>query len=385
MPYPRKLPSGKWQATVKHPSGKRYTKTDPLRRVVMDWATGLELDIRRGTFVDPNSGRMTLAEWWVKWSGTRVVERATVEKRASVWRVHVEPEFGSWPLSSIQPWDVEAWVARLERAKGSKGAEARASAVRLVKQLLAEAARHKLIRVNPAEGVRTPDGTSHVDRTLSIEEADRLVAAVTMPDRGRPPPRGEKWPRVPDPVNRLLVRVMLDAGLRYEEAGGLHGFRLDLLRKRLRVQEVLERDGTIKAKPKSMAGERWVSLTDELVEGFAALMEGRPREGLVFTTASGGALRYDNWLKRVWNPAVLAAELATPLPTPHDCRHSYGSWLADQGVPPHEIAALMGHASLRSVERYLHASEARMERARGALGARRAHDGSGERERPGSS
>jgi integrase len=90
----------------------------------------------------------------------------------------------------------------------------------------------------------------------------------------------------------------------------------------------------------------------------------------VFTTPSGGPLRYDNWLKRVWNPAVAAAGLATPLPTPHDCRHSYGTWLADNGVAPHEIAALLGHESLRSVERHLHATEQRMERARDALAAR---------------
>ena len=45
MPYPRKLPSGKWQVTVKHPSGKRYTRTDPPKKVVMAW--GLELEAQR--------------------------------------------------------------------------------------------------------------------------------------------------------------------------------------------------------------------------------------------------------------------------------------------------------------------------------------------------
>ena len=77
--------------------------------------------------------------------------------------------------------------------------------------------------------------------------------------------------------------------------------------------------------------------------------------------------------QRLWGPAVRAAELAAPLPTPQDYRHSYGSWLADTGVPPHEIKVLMGYSSLRAVERYIHASEARMDRARDALGARRAH------------
>lgn len=61
-----------------------------------------------------------------------------------------------------------------------------------------------------------------------------------------------------------------------------------------------------------------------------------------------------------------------------------GSWLADNGVQPHEIRDLMGRGSLRAVERYLHTTTVRMDRARSALdgrrsqgpGASRAHGGS---------
>ena len=84
-----------------------------------------------------------------------------------------------------------------------------------------------------------------------------------------------------------------------------------------------------------------VAVTDELVTLLSTHVKGRARDGLVFKDA-GRPFDYSNWLKRVWNRAVADAGIATPLPTPHDCRHSYGSWLAEQGVPPHEIAALMG-------------------------------------------
>jgi integrase len=56
-----------------------------------------------------------------------------------------------------------------------------------------------------------------------------------------------------------------------------------------------------------------------------------------------------------------------PLPTPHDCRHTYGTRLAEQNVPSHEIGALMGHADARSTARYVHAGEIRFERARSAI------------------
>lgn len=384
----RKLPSGKWQAVVKHPSGQRYTKTDALKKVVVAWAEEKQSEIRRGDFIDPGAAKITLAQWWEQWAATRRAERATVAKRESVWRNHVEPAFGSWPLDAIQSWDVEAWVADLARKPSARdpkktvGREAQASAVRLLKQLLSEAVRHRLLRINPAEVVDTPTAPKHVDRTLDVHEADRLLEAITKPGDRAGVPRSEKAPRVPDAESRLLVLTMLDAGLRWQEAAGLHGFRVDLMRRQLMVKEVVERGQRIKAVPKTAAGQRVVPLTDELVAGYSVLLGKRPREGLVFAEADGRPLDYANWLKRVWRPAVAAAGLADPAPTPHDCRHSYGSWLADEGVPPHEIAALMGHGSLRAVERYLHAGEQRHDRARNALGARRAHGEVGERKRP---
>ena len=120
----RKLPSGKWQGIVKHPSGKRYTRTDPLKRVVVEWAADLEQQLRRGEFVDPRAGKMTLTEWWLRWSETQVAERATTSKRESLWRVHVQPAFGPWPLASIQSWGrrvVDRGPRPPRRGEGGRG------------------------------------------------------------------------------------------------------------------------------------------------------------------------------------------------------------------------------------------------------------------------
>jgi integrase len=363
----RKLPSGLWQAVVKHPSGKRFTRTDPLKRVVIEWAEAKHNEIRRGEFVDPNAGRITLSQWWTRWKATWRVERATSSKRESVWSNHIEPYLGEWPIDSIGSWDVESWSSKLDG-----GPHARASAVRLLKQLLHEATRHKLLRIDPSETIDVPAVPKHVDRILSVEEADALVESITKPGE-RPPgtPRRSSSPRVPDEVNQLFVLLMLEAGLRWEEAAGLHGFRVDLMRRMVRVQEVVERGRRIKPQPKTAASQRETPLTDELVARLSIHMAGRDAAELLFTETDGRPLDYSNWLKRVWNPAVVLAGLGEPLPTPHDCRHSYGSWLAENGVGPAEIRDLMGHSSLRAVERYIHTTTVRMERARNALDARR--------------
>lgn len=344
MAHIRKLKSGRWQATVRHPSGQRWSKSDPLKRVVKDWADDVEAKLRRGEFVDPAGGRMTLAVWHSKWLETRRVAIATEDKTGGWWRNHIEPKFGTWPLSAIQSWDVEAWVTELEARE--VGQETVRSSLRLLRQILRAAVKHKLIATNPAEGVKADPPPPHIDRTLTRDEASKLLEQFTGEDR-------------------VFVEVLLYCGLRFQEAAGLRRFRVDLLRKRLQVAKVQPRKG-VEKRPKTDAGVRPVPLTDELTVQLPRLIPA-PDQELVFTSPEGSRLRYDNWLRRVWQPALRKAKLPDPQPTPHDMRHTFGSWLGEAGVPATQIAALMGHKSLRSVERYLHATEARFDQARAAL------------------
>ena len=38
---------------------------------------------------------------------------------------------------------------------------------------------------------------------------------------------------------------------------------------------------------------------------------------------------------------------------PHGLRHTYASWLAEQGTPVHHIRRMLGHGSIAITERYL--------------------------------
>lgn len=340
LPPSRRNPTGLWQATVRTPTGRR-TKTDQYKSVVKKWAEDQEARMRRGEWADPRDGQMTLDAWWRQWCSARDVELATERREESHWRVHIEPRWGKVRLAQIQAWDVEAWAAQL--AKDGVGATTRSQVLRLLRTLLAEAARHRMIPVDPTGGVKIPTPPKHVDRFLTQQEYRRLEACFDDP---------------------TLVRLLTFAGLRWGEAAGLHAHRVDVARAELNVVETLRRDGSIKPVPKSKAGRRYVPLTPLVLE----LLEPRlPESGLVFRSPSGGPLDYTNWRRREWVPALEKAGLADPQPTPHDLRHTFGSWLAERGVPPVEIMALMGHSSLRATERYLHSGDGRMQRARAAL------------------
>lgn len=343
MAYLRRLQSGLWQATIRDPQGRRHTRTDPLKAVAKAWAEESEARMRRGEWTNPQDGRKTVGQWWEQWSANRNVELATARRNESHWRVHVKPRWGDVPLAQVTAWDVEGWATSL--AKAGVGATTRNKVLQLLRTLMGEATRHRLIAADPTATVKIPAEAKHVDRFLTRAEWDRLDAAT---DRD------------------VLVRCLLLAGLRWAEAAGLHGHRVDLERRQLLVVETVRRDRSIKPQPKSAAGWRIVPLTDALVEGLTPLVRARPG-GLLFPATDGRALDYSNWRRDVWLPAVARADLADPQPTPHDLRHTFGSWLAEANVPPHEIAALMGHSSLRATERYLHAGDGRWTRALDAL------------------
>lgn len=367
MAHIRRLKSGRWQATVRHPSGQRWSKSDPLKRVVKEWADEAETRMRRGEFVDPAAGRITLADWWVKWGTTRRIETATGKKNTSHWTVHVEPKFGTWPVSSIQSWDIEAWVADMQSRE--TGAPTVAAALNLLRAILNGAVKHRLIATNPALLVDVPSVPAHKDRYLTRAEAETLCQRFTG-------------------SHRLLVEFLLGTGLRWGEAVALDGRDVNLMRKQVHVGEAARRDGTLKG-PKTAAGVRDVPLTDELVEKLSRHIT--DLEAPVFRQDNGKRLNYSNWRSRIWVPAVVGlpatktwpavkgAGLADPQPTIHDLRHTYGSWLGEAGVPVHEIAALMGHADWRMTQRYVHASGARFDRARAAL---ERQESGGTRDRP---
>jgi integrase len=244
---------------------------------------------------------------------------------------------------AITAWDVEAWIADMQKRR--VGATTLVQSVQFLRYMLADAARHRLIQTDPTSNVKLPKIPKHVDRFLSLVEYEALEAAM------------------PTDRDKCMVRLMAYGGLRWEEVAGLHVHRVDLTNRRLTVVEVLRRDTSIKKRGKSAASQRYVPIGEDLAGMLRALM---PDVGLVFP-----GLDYTNWRRRVFVPAVERAGLAAPRPTPHDLRHTFGSWLAEGGMPPTDIMALMGHTSLRATERYLHAGDGRFARALTALPVRR--------------
>jgi integrase len=80
---------------------------------------------------------------------------------------------------------------------------------------------------------------------------------------------------------------------------------------------------------------------------------GKQSDEYVFTSRSGAPLRHQNFMTRVWQPALSRAELLGL--RIHDLRHTHTAWLISAGRPLPSIQRRLGHRSITTtIDRYGH-------------------------------
>src|SRR5690606_19117734 len=180
----------------------------------------------------------------------------------------------------------------MERA--GTGAWTIRAAVRVLRAVLEAAVENRIIRTNPAGGVRLPPPPEHLDRVLEPGEDEQLLAALDEHVPGRAD-------------GRLLAELMLWCGLRWSEAAALDRDHV-LMRDRLvMVARVVERSGRIRGYAKTSAGRRAVPVPDHLWPRLRERVMSVSPGGLLVTAPRGGVLLYPTWRSRGGEPAGRAA------------------------------------------------------------------------------
>lgn len=374
MAYYRKLPSGLWQVTIRGHDRKRHTHTARLKKVVQAWAKEHEARFSSGDRRDPRAGDIRIGDWQRRVFAARSIEGITRAKNDSLWSVHCEPQWAGWPLAAPTRMEAQEWAARLASTRrashGGKAAYADggrvpllspatiADIVHVMSGLYRAALRESppLVAVNPFADLELPVIEPRPVEFYEHEEAAALYKAA-----------GD---------SRALVELGMDVGLRPGELFGLHGRRMDWLRGKVEVVDVMTRQG-LRRHPKSKRSHRTVPVPPATMERLSALVKGREvlaecrcplvtdteaeREakaaagrcpGLIFTATMGGPVSDDHFRDRTWYPAVTKAGVRR-FP-PRIMRHTAASWLVIDGVPLTDVQALLGHESYETTLRYAH-------------------------------
>jgi len=344
-----KVPTG-WRARYRTPDGQSRSRTFTRKVDAERHLAGVEHSKLAGAFADPVFGRRTFGSWWEAWRSTRVDLRpSTIARDESYARNHIIPKLGAVPLASIDRTMLRQWVAEMS-AKGLAPATV-VKTVQLTSKALAAAADERLIARNPAERLPLPRVEVEEMRFLTPPDVATLAGSI-------------------DPRYRVWALTAAYSGLRFGELAGLRRGRVDLMRRRLDVFEIVVevRGKHYVGPPKTRAGKRAVPIPSFMVDELAAWTAGKEPDELVFPAPEGGPLRASGFRRRVWQPAVETAGVA-PL-RPHDLRHTaVALWIA-AGASAKEIAVWAGHSSVATVlDRYGHLLPGQEDRVTDALEA----------------
>ncbi len=344
----RTVKSGRvrWYARYYDPAGREHAKVFDSRRAAEAFLAEQRENLRRGSWIDPRAGQMTLDALWRRYEAEHLPQRrpTTQQNYRAAWR-NVSATLGSYPVGRLGHADVQRFVTGL-----AKGPETVRMAHRVLALVLDYGVTSRVIGRNVAKGVSLPPASAPRDRILTADELMTLADSV-------------------GPAGRGQVLTMGLAGLRWSEVAALRVGRVHLDRRRLLVNAAApEAGGRVHfGPPKSQTSRRYVALPTLLVDHLRAACDGHPAEALVFPAPGGGIDRVGNFRRRVqWDVAIAAAGLVDV--TPHDLRRTFGSLARAAGADLRFIQRAMGHSSITTTSRiYAHLYDTELDEVADAL------------------
>jgi integrase len=98
--------------------------------------------------------------------------------------------------------------------------------------------------------------------------------------------------------------------------------------------------------PKTASGKRTIAIPEVLSNLLAPLITDRPKNESLFLTENGALMRPSNFRRRIWKPAVEAAELGqVPF---HALRHTSVAWAIESGGHMRLIQQRLGHSNIQT-------------------------------------
>lgn len=358
----------RWKARYLDPDNRERSKSFTRKLDADNFLTQTGADMLRGTYLDPDAGKITLRKYTARWLASRSWDASTRQTNEARIAKHIVPKLGDKRLDQLSrsPSAISGWLAGLPIAPIYVG-----QVLGLLSSILSAAQDDGLIARNPckAASVKPP----RADRRKLVPWTTAQVIAVRAAVPGR---------------YQAMTDCGSGLGLRQGEIFGLPLDTVNFLRRsvRVRVQVRLVGNRPVFAPPKG-GKERDVPLPEPVSLALAAHLGeyparkvtlpwlepgGKPRtETLIFTTSRGAAIHRTTFNSDVWRPAREAAGLANHRDNGmHALRHCYASVLLAGGVDIRALSEYLGHHDPAFTLRiYAHLMPGSDDRARRAIEA----------------
>jgi integrase/recombinase XerD len=232
--------------------------------------------------------------------------------------------FVAKPLIEVTLRDLQVWGESL--GQGSLKPSSQNRALTAVKSLLSFAQEAGYLPFNVGVAVKLrPQRDGLAQRILEESEVSRLIEAA---------PAGR---------NRILLKLLYVSGVRVSEACGLKW--CDALPRQEGGQITVFGKGG-KTRTVLLKEKVWQQL--QSIKGDAKAVDA------IFRSRKGGGPLDASQVRRIVYAAALKAGLERKV-SPHWMRHAHASHALDRSAPIHLVQATLGHASVQTTGRYLHA------------------------------
>jgi integrase/recombinase XerD len=230
--------------------------------------------------------------------------------------------FTGKPIAQVTLSDVQGFADSLAHLAPAS----RSRALAAVKSLFAFGHRLGLLPVDVAHALRLPARRDTLsERILSESDVHRMMVLE------------------PAARNHALIRLLYYSGVRVSEATGL------------RWRDVQEREEGGQVTVWGKGGKtRAIRLPASVWSELLSLRGGAGTDAPVFRSRNKGGMLTRVQVERIVTAAARRADIEGNV-SPHWLRHCHGSHALDRGAPIHLVQATLGHASVATTGRYLHA------------------------------
>jgi integrase len=323
----KKLPSGNYQVRWLTPEGFSRKTTFRLKADADRHAAAMVSSKADGAYIDSAAGKVTFQAYAEGWRAIQVHRSGTAAQIETNLRRHVYPVIGARPIGAIRHSEVQALVKDLHVTLKATTVEL---VFRWVQTIFKAAVADRVIPSSPCSAIKLPN----VDVVDVVPMAPETVEALADTIA---------------PRYHALIILGAGTGLRISEALGLTNDRVDWIRRSVKVDRQLVRDGS--AEPvfgpvKDRRNRaRTVPLPIVVVNALAEHVKvfGLGPSGLLFTNTKGEPVRRSTFSE---NWRVAAAPLGIPTGDGfHQLRHFYASVLIRSGESVKVVQKRLGHTS----------------------------------------
>jgi integrase len=368
---------GRWESSIMVRGERKYFYGHTQKEVKEKLNQAKE-DARKGIPINPS--KTTFEEWlltWVEQYAKPNISPTTYDSYKYLIKDHIAPKLGQEIVNQLQPEQIQKFYTEKLRQKVTRHTKTgpvetkKTLSVALVHKMhviinssLSQAMREGKIYRNPNQLTKPPKVERQEAKYLTKEQMDVFFEKIS----------GDRW---------FTAFVFgLATGIRRGELAALKWSRIDLKNGLFHVREGIVRvrpepgkTKLLSRRPKSKRSRRtiplhpdivalmtqWKELQDIEKRNFESEAENKPEdektkfneEGYVFTWPDGRKISPDHWTHHFKNLAVKNGLTDIHL---HNLRHSFATWLLQDGENIKTVQELLGHATAAfMLDTYAHA------------------------------